>query len=348
MNLTKIALTICVGILGVKIARRLKLPASNMLGPMFFVAVFSVLTNMAEFPAFMKVFTQMVSGTFIGAGISRKDVRLLKKMIVPAIVNIVVLIAFSVAMALFLAKVGGFSFATAALATAPGGLMDMIIVGLDMGADPAVVSVMQTLRLFTIIGLFPSIFSMMLAKEQQNVSMDMPDSGPVAEQKRGRVWLTALIGLIGGALGYLSGIPAGSLIFSMLAVGAQNIATQSAVMPVQVKKLAQLSAGILIGSTIHLDAILALQYSVIPAAIMIIGYLGLVVVMGFFFSKSGAFSLATALFSCAPGGANDLALMAIDYNANAAVVSLMQTFRMVMVITFYPTIISMVNHFLQF
>lgn len=344
----QLLLTVGVGILGAYLAKRFKMPASFMLGPMFAVAVYSVVTDAAVYPTFMKNFTQMVSGTFIGAGISKKDVRLLKKMIVPAILNIVVLITFSLAMALVLAKVGGFSFATAAFATAPGGLVDMVIVSLDMGADTAIVSVMQTVRLFSIIGLFPVIFSKLLANKKSNNNVVFEETvTKVAEQKRGRIWLTALIGIVGGTVGYFSGVPAGPLVFSMLAVGMQNISTQSAVMPVQVKQTAQISAGVLIGSTIHLDAILALREAIIPAILMIVGYLAMVVIMGTFFSRKGKVSLATALFSCAPGGASDLALLAIDYNANAAIVSLMQTFRMVMVITCYPTAIAIVNHFLQ-
>ncbi|MGP6147252.1 AbrB family transcriptional regulator [Jeotgalibaca sp. A122] len=340
-----LVLTIGMGVLGAYLGRRFKVPASFMLGPMFAVAVFNILTDGATYPTFMKNFTQMVSGTFIGAGISKKDVKLLRKMIIPAILNIVVLIIFSLLMALVLAKVGGFSFATAAFATAPGGLVDMVIVSLDMGADPAIVSVMQTVRLFSIIGLFPAIFSRMISKGDSLQDTMVPQK--VAEQKRGRIWLTALIGMVGGVIGFFSGVPAGPLIFSMIAVGAQNISTQSAVMPVQIKQIAQISAGILIGSSIHFEAILALKDAIVPAIIMIVGYLTLVVVMASFFYKTGKLSLATALFSCAPGGASDLALLAIDYNANAAVISLMQTFRMVMVITFYPTAILLVNNLLQ-
>lgn len=202
MEIMDLVVTIGIGVLGAYLGRRFKVPASFMLGPMFAVAVFSILTDGATYPTFMKNFTQMVSGTFIGAGISKKDVKLLRKMIIPAILNIVVLIIFSLLMAIVLAKVGEFSFATAAFATAPGGLVDMVIVSLDMGADTAIVSVMQTVRLFSIIGLFPAIFSRMISKEKVGSFEDIVAPQKVAEQKRGRIWLTALIGMIGGVIGF--------------------------------------------------------------------------------------------------------------------------------------------------
>lgn len=342
MGLREVLLTVAVGVMGAGLAKKMKIPSAYMLGAMFAVAIFSIATGLAHYPTFMKNFTQAVSGTFIGAGIRKKDIQLLRKMMVPAVLNVVVLLSFSLSMAYFLTQVTDFSFATAAFATAPGGLVDMAIISLDMGADTAIVSVMQTVRLFSIIGLFPSIFSFILSKQRQTLPI-LEEKVKVAEPKRGSILITGLIGLLGGAVGYLIGMPAGPLIISMLFVGAQNITTKSAVMPVQVKQIAQISAGTLIGSTIQIDALFALRYAIVPTILMVVGYIFFVMILGQLFYRTGRLSLSTALFACAPGGASDLSLLAIDYGANAAIVSLMQTIRMITVIAIYPTAIFLLD-----
>lgn len=345
MEWARVLFTVAAGIGGAWLAKKWKMPSAYMLGAMFAVAAFSILTGLASYPVFMKNFTQAVSGTFIGAGIRKKDLLLLRRMVVPAVVNVVSLLLFSLSMAVVLAKVTGFSFATAAFATAPGGLVDMAIVSLDMGADTAIVSVMQTVRLFSIIGLFPSIFAFVLSK-QEGAEPHLEEAIPVVETKKGSIGATAMVGTMGGIVGYFLGMPAGPLIFSMFFVGAQNITTKSAVMPVQVKQIAQISAGTLIGSTIHAEAILALRHAVLPTILMVVGYILFVMVLGQLFYRTGQLSLSTALFACAPGGASDLSLLAIDYGANAAIVSLMQTIRMITVIALYPSAIILVNRLL--
>lgn len=341
-----VLLTLLVGIGGAWIAKKMNLPSAYMLGAMFAVAAFSIMTGWASYPTFMKNFTQAVSGTFIGAGIRKKDIQLLRGMVMPAVLNVVSLLLFSLSMAVILAKVSGISFATAAFATAPGGLVDMAIISLDMGADTAIVSVMQTIRLFSIIGLFPSLFSFVLSK-QPDPELTAQEAPAVAEVKKGNFWVTGLVGVAGGMVGYLLGMPAGPLICSMFFVGVQNIMTKSAVMPVQVKQIAQISAGTLIGSTIHAEAIVALRHAVLPTILMIVGYIVFVLVLGRLFHRTGQLSLSTALFACAPGGASDLSLLAIDYGANAAVVSLMQTIRMITVIALYPSAIILLNQVLS-
>lgn len=336
--------TFFIGLMGARIAKRLKIPSAYMIGAMVAVAIFSIFTGSATYPTFMKNFTQTISGIFIGAGIRKEDILLLKKMVVPAVANVGILITYSLSMAVFLYHVTDFSFATAAFATAPGGIVDMTIVSMDLGADTGIVSVLQTIRLFTIIAFFPSIFSVLLDNKHES---DLSEVEPLTvEQKRGSVWKTAAVGIFGAFIGSSIGIPAGPLIGSMLLVGLQNVTTKSAVMPLKVKFVAQISAGTLIGSSITASIFLSLREIFFPAAIMVIGYIILSVVMGFLFFKTNQLSLSTALFACAPGGASDLALMSIDYHANPAIVSLMQTMRVVTVIALYPTIIALVTNFI--
>ncbi len=53
----------------------------------------------------------------------------------------------------------------------------------------------------------------------------------------------------------MSGVPAGPLIFSMVFVGVQNVLTGTAYMPINMKRFAQICAGVLIGESVTMEAV---------------------------------------------------------------------------------------------
>lgn len=148
---------------------------------------------------------------------------------------------------------------------------------------------------------------------------------------------------VSGMLGYILKVPAGALIFSMIGVAVQNIALQNAYMHINLKRFAQICAGALIGESINANAVRNLRSSVIPAFILIAGIMIIVVVLSFILFKSSDLDFATCLFSCAPGGASDLSLIAEEYGANTPKVSIIQSVRVIMVVVIYPVVINLMT-----
>lgn len=58
--------------------------------------------------------------------------------------------------------------ATAMLSLAPGGLVEMVLTASTLGADPAIVSSLQFIRLLFIISFVPSILKFGLRKVGEN------------------------------------------------------------------------------------------------------------------------------------------------------------------------------------
>ncbi len=160
----RIIVTLVIGIAFGCIAIKLKIPAGGMLGALFAVAVFNVFTGEAYLPSQAKVFTQTISGLFIGCKISRSELKSLKTLIKPAILNMSLIILACLGMGVCLYFVSDYNMATCAFATAPGSMTDMAIISVDMGADTSVVSVLQLVRLITILGLFPTLFGAIIKK----------------------------------------------------------------------------------------------------------------------------------------------------------------------------------------
>lgn len=348
-------LTFLVALLGALIAMKFKIPAGAMVGSMIAVAIFNIAFDSAYFPRDLKTMTQIISGLFIGCKITKYEVVSLKKSIKPAIINTVMILLSCLLMGVILYFFTDYSLATCTFATAPGSMVDMSIISMDMGADTSVVSVLQLVRLVTILCLFPTLFGKIIKLVEQkhpqskDVSSDESDTSDrvYAKHTKTNMALTLVVAIIFGLIGYASGIPAGALIFSMIGVTIQNIATTTAYMPYRLKQFAQICAGALIGESVSRDSVISLRHAIIPAFILMIGLFIIILLLSFILYKTSELDFTTALFSCAPGGASDLALIAEDFGANTPKVSIIQTMRVVCVVVFYPTAIQLIASLLN-
>lgn len=331
-------------------AMRLKIPAGAMVGSMIAVGIFNVVVGKAYFPTSAKIMTQMISGLFIGCKITRNEISGLRKAIKPAVLNTVVLLLCCLAMGAVMYFFTDYSLATCAFACAPGSMVDMSIIAMDMEADTSVVSVLQLVRLLSILGLFPTLFRVVISrvggkKPQAAEAERLPeDSGavPAAHTPRNMV-LTLAVAVVCGLAGSVSGVPAGTLIFSLLGVSVQNVLTNTAYMPIRLKQFAQICAGALIGESVTGDALIQLRFAIVPALIMIVCLLAIVLALSYVLYRCSDLDFSTALFACAPGGASDLALIAEDFGANTPKISIIQYMRVICVVVFYPSAIQLLQ-----
>lgn len=347
----KLLITFGIGFAGGYLGLKRKIPAGAMIGAMLAVAVFNIFTGCALFPTSAKIFTQIISGIFVGCKITRSELSAFHSLIKPAILNMSMIILACVLMGLFLYKVSDYNLATCLFATAPGSLTDMAIISIDMGADTSVVSVLQTVRLMTIVGIFPLIFGIILKKTTTPKKNKCASESFVKSPKKESpgmhfILITAFVAAFSGGTSYLIGIPAGALIGSMAGVSIWNVCSSKAYMPLKMKQFAQICAGILIGESITVDVLKNLKYTILPAILMMVCLLVIVILLALLLHKTSGLDFPTALFSCAPGGASDLALLAEDFGADTPKVSLIQTLRVVCVVIFYPLIINFLNNVL--
>lgn len=349
----QLLITFLIALVGAIIAIKLKIPAGAMIGSLIFVSIFNVIFDYAYFPKDLKTMTQMISGLFIGSKITKYELASLKKSIKPAIINTVLILIFCLAMGVLLSFLTDYSLATCTFATAPGSMVDMSIIGMDMGADTSVVSVLQLVRLITILCVFPTLFEKIIKAiekryPQPKVKVELLDE-PVrifAEHSKKNIILTLIVAITFGFIGFKLGIPAGVLMFTTLGVSLQNIITTTAYMPYRLKQFAQICAGALIGESITYSSILNLRYAIIPAILLMIGLFMIVLLLSFILYKTSDLDFTTALFACAPGGASDLALIAGEFGANTPKVSIIQTMRVICVVIFYPPAIQLIDHLL--
>lgn len=151
-----------------------------------------------------------------------------------------------------------------------------------------------------------------------------------------KIFVTMLVAVAGGLLGYRLKLPAGALIGSMLAVAAYNLISERAHVPHGVRVGIQIMAGAIIGMRVNREALLTLKTLLLPALVIVLSVLVINFAVGFLLYRLTRLDLATCLFGSAPGGVVEMTLAAEALGADPAKVAVMQLLRLFSVLSFMP------------
>lgn len=352
-------LTVLAALCGGLIGRALKIPAGVMLGALFFVVLMNVFTDRAYVPGDFRPWIQMTSGALLGSGISRRDIKELKYLLVPGMIMLIGMLLFNLAFGYLMFRFSTLDLATCLLAMAPGGMTDMSLIAADLGGDMATVTILHLVRLLVIYAVLPWIFAR-LSQYQKRNGLDCqadPVGGraqtgasanagveQLAPAGRGqaafRVLLTFAFAAAGGFLLWQIGVTAGAMIGAMLAVAALNLVTGKAVCPKKVRVGVQVMAGAFVGQTITRDSFGLMAGLLLPVLIMVASVLIFMLAISACLIWLSKLDRATCILASAPGGLQEVSLMAVDLNADAPKVMVMQTTRLMVVIALFPTLLS--------
>ena len=345
MDIINLILTLIIAILGGYLASKNKVPAAYMLGALFLVALFNICSNKAFLPNYFKFITQIATGTFIGSKFRSEDIKMLKKVIIPGMTMVLLMITFSFILSYLMSTFLGIDNLTSFFATAPGGIMDISLIAYDFKANTSQVALLQLIRLISVISFVP-FFTKKCYERNIKKDINLEEEKENKKEKKFEIkseksfLFTIIVGIIGGIIGYFSHLPAGTMSCSMALVAYFNVKTHKAYMPLTLRKIIQSFGGALIGAKVTLSDVIALKNLILPIILIIIGFCLMNVFVGFFLYKTTKFSLSTALLSASPGGMSDISLMAEDLGANGPQVASMQFLRAIFIVGVYPIIIK--------
>ncbi len=159
-----------------------------------------------------------------------------------------------------------------------------------------------------------------------------------------KIGMTLVVAAIGGLIGLKLRLPAGGMIGAMFAVGLYNLSgAAGAIMPLDLpahsKLVVQILAGAVIGMSINRELLIGMREMWFPALINTVTLLGLGLVVGLVLHKTAGMDLVTAMFGSAPGGLNEMTLAGEAMGGEGAKIVLLQTIRLVGVITVMPWVI---------
>ena len=148
-----------VAIFGAVLGRMLHLPTATLLGPILSTGAFLVYTGMTApvVPAFYINLAQICVGSYIGTSVNLRKLGDYHGMGPCLFAGIAVVLLTSMLMGAGVSFFTGASFATGFLSTAPGGLTEMGITALIVGADISTMTAYQLVRLLFIMLVFPYI-----------------------------------------------------------------------------------------------------------------------------------------------------------------------------------------------
>lgn len=167
-NWTELLLVIAAGGIGLTIARVIKLPAGQLIGPLFLTGGLT-LTGFVDLhvPFWLIATAQVVVGASLGLRFKGITARLLQRSVWLAVVSVGYMLMLGAAIALVLQQITGLSFLVLLISLAPGGVTEMSIIALSLAASPALVSLHHVLRiLLTVLEL--TFLSRMLGFDRKN------------------------------------------------------------------------------------------------------------------------------------------------------------------------------------
>jgi uncharacterized protein len=151
-------MTLAVGIAGGFLGKILRVPAGAFLVPFAIGSALNITGTLTiELPQWLLALSFAMLGWNIGLGFTRAILVHARRALMPTIVSILVLIAFSGFLALLLVKVAGTDPLTAYLATSPGGLDSIAVIAASSDVDLPFVMALQTTRLLIITLIGPAL-----------------------------------------------------------------------------------------------------------------------------------------------------------------------------------------------
>ncbi len=339
-----ILLTVIVAAAGSWLFYRCKIPAGALIGAIVFSAAFNLLTGMGEFPSLVKPVVQAIAGGFIGQRISRKDVAELKGILGAGVLMFVCMAVYTFLVGGVMARFTSLDLATALASAMPAGLSDTAIISTDMGADPALSTVMQMVRLLFSVIVLPQMAFRVCARRggrgEQLDSTQAPGYKPPELRTPRNTAITVLEAVGAGILGKLAGVPAGALIFAVFMVAGRNIRTGRAYLPKWLRLAAQCVSGMIVGAGVTPQDVENMKSLLLPIVILCGSLVLCNYICAILISKICRLDFSTCLFGAIPAGVSDMALIAAEMGGDAPKVAVLHLVRYVGILSVMPAIVK--------
>ncbi len=340
-------LVFLLGYLGYRVFRFFHIPGGAITGSLLLVAIFSCLgVGWANIPSYFNTFFQVVLGTAVGCKFDRETAPRIKTLIVPSLFVTVSMAGISLVMGVLLAKITGIEPGTAFYASMPGGLAEMSLLAMERNLNAPVVTLFQYMR---VLATFISVPLIALrynqgVKEEAAGLAAAPEAGGDKNNKAGayQIITTLVIGGVSGFTAKAIGVPVGGLLGAMTVVGLLRIlGVTLKPLPRRLVIFAQIGLGVYLGTTFSQEVVATLYRLLIPTVIFSVVIVLIGVILGVLIHRFWGLDLVTSLLACAAAGVTQMSAIALDMDADAVTVGLLQAFRYAVTMMVMPAIISL-------
>jgi membrane AbrB-like protein len=341
-----VALAIGLGLVGWKVAERLRFPAAAMIGPMILVAVsLSLGAPRSDIPDWFRISVQSVIGGYLGRRIDRAALGSAYKMLPAIAVSTTWYVVATAAIGYLVARWARIDLSTALLSTVPGGVAEMTALAITAQADVAFVATMQALRVLATNFFIPVLARRFVVRSGNSLDAGAPRAAKATEPSSRSTghWIFGLaISLAGGFLFSWMNFPAGGVIGSMLTVAVLHFAGfHTHTVPRWLRNLAYIGLGISVGFTFDENTLERLWSSAGMLAFATAATLASSMALALIIRRIMRLDYRTAMLACAPGGLSMMAVIAEETGGQSIIVSLFHLVRIVWIVLIMPVFLRL-------
>lgn len=344
-----------ISFIGYRLLSKINFPASRLVGPILFVALFQMTGYTFEVPSPIKIGCSIVFGVYLGLRFNKPALIRLKSGILPAVALSLIYIVLTLFNGWTLTQLTSMSLYSAFLSVIPGGVAEAGVLAVSYNADLAQVSSFQLLRFLSIVTIVPILTQWVLnpllhLKQAPLPTQLFDDSDSLSSITEGfctidtekvrcyhALWLF-VIGCIGSFVFNSIHFPAALLLGATFAVTCAGLLPNiSFVKPSQkYYDWAQIVMGAIIGTSFTLTSLLAMRSLIMPLLIMTIWILISSLLIAYVFTKVFKMDFLTGFFSVLPGGLSTMIVLSESYECDIVMISSLQLMRLVTAVMIIP------------
>ncbi|MFP5180821.1 AbrB family transcriptional regulator [Bacillus altitudinis] len=271
-------------------------------------------------------------------------------------------VSFMLVFSILLAMLSGFvlwklsktDMLTSFVGTAPGGLSAMPGIAQEVGANTAVVSLVQTIRVLMVVLTIPFTVFYLNTKSQSDVVVAQGNAFSSGVFTISNIsWTAALIlgAWLMSRLAVRLHFPAPWLIGSMLGVAALQVGAGALTghdlipyWPAQANIASQVFLGATIGSKMNKQMFVGLKNTLIVAVVSSAGLIAATVLSSIAIAEITGISVITAILAFSPGGIAEMATTAVTLHEDSTFVVAVQVIRIILVIAMLPPFFRFLHH----
>ncbi|KON88371.1 AbrB family transcriptional regulator [Sporosarcina globispora] len=330
-------ITFITAVFGSVLFTLLHIPVAFLLGAMTAVMIGSRLSKIPFYwPAGLRDAGIIIVGYSIGLSFTQEAVLLILQKLPFILLVTVCMILFSAISALIIAKLTGIDYPTVLIGSIPGGLSQMILLAEEVkGINITVVTFMQVARLTMIIFIVPVLVFGPWLNAPSGPGFEAAE--PFWKDLFPSILLFAFVSFIGIILSKRLKLPTPYLLGPIMGTAALVISgVNGPELPTAVLDISQLLIGAHIGMMMKPEKLSNKTKTMSLAALSALLLIAGSVILSFLIMHLFHFSPATSFLSLAPGGMDQMAIIAHETGANLAIVTGYQLFRLFFIFFVVP------------
>lgn len=341
-----ITATFLLGCVGYYIFNAIHMPAPGLTGALVINAIVTSLgAPWSKLPIGIILVLQIMIGIMIGSQFNKEKFKQIKKLAIPGLVVGLWMILTGLILGFAIAKLTNIDIGTALFSAVPGGLTEMSVLAMAYHLDVPKVVLFQFLR---VVGVYLTV--PLMASHYCKGNMKSKKEAVVTKEecsleikKEMNIFYTVILGGLSGYIAWILKIPAGAIIGPMLIIGGlRTYGCQLKALPRKSIISAQIGLGAFLGLTFTKE-VAGTMIRMLPVSLF---FTFLILANGFFLGvflhKVFKWELTTALLACAAAGVSQMSAIALEMDADAIIVSVIQTIRLVMIILILPPLILLI------